>query len=469
MARVRPRARSSARREPVTSFRPPWILGLLCVTFFLAVSDSTIVYAALPSIGVGMAMTESLRWVVVGYLLSSGTLLLLGGRAADRFGQRRVFLLGVASFTAMSLMCGLAASGGVLITARVIQGVGAALMVPSALSILTTTFPEGSPRHRALGVWGSIAGVGATTGLLLGGPITEILGWRAIFLINVPVGLAVLALGPRLLQPDGQRPHGRETLDLPGAVTAALALLFLILGIVEVDRASVARTVGLLATSGLLAAHFLRIERHAARPLVPRRLFRSRSLVAGNLIILAAGVSVDGLLYTFTIMTTQLLDKSAIWFSLAMTVMTTTSLLGIGVGQHLVSRLGARPVAAVGFTLIGLGSMAVRGTSSDALLPALVAGLALFGTGLGACFVAGQIAALTGVVAEDAGLASGLEETTFAIGNALGVAVASTTLLAASNLHTGARTALTATAVVAVFGLLAALFHPGARIGWAHP
>ena len=469
MARVRPRGRSAAYRKADTGFRPRWVPGLLCATFFLAVSDSTIVYAALPSIGVGMAMTESLRWVVVGYLLSSGTLLLLGGRAADRFGQRRVFLVGVALFTAMSLLCGLAASGGVLISARVLQGVGAALMVPAALSILTATFPEGSRRNRALGVWGSIAGVGATTGLLLGGPITETLGWRAIFLINVPVGLAALALGPRLLEPDGRHPDGREPLNLPGAVTAALALLALTLGIVEVDRSSVARTVGLLAAAGLLAWLFLRIERHAARPLVPARLFRSRSLVAGNLIILAAGISVDGLLYTFTIMTQQLLDKSAVWFGLAMTVMTTTSLLGVSVGQHLVSRRGARPVATVGFALIGLGSMAVRGSSPDVLLPALVAGLVLFGAGLGACFVAGQIAALSGVVAEDAGLASGLEETTFAIGNALGVAVASTTLLAASNLHTGARTALSSTAVVAVFGLLVALFHPGARIGTARP
>ena len=466
-------ARSSrsgpAHRPASTTSRRRWILILLCATFFIAVNDSTIVYTALPAIGADLAMTETLRWVVVAYLLSSGTLLLLGGRAADLFGQRTVFLVGVGLFSAMSLLGGLAAAGGVLITARALQGTGAALMVPAALSILMATFPEGSPRNRALGIWGSLAGIGATTGLLVGGPITQTLGWRAIFLINVPVGLAALGLGPRLLQPDGQRSDRAGTLNLPGAVTAALALLLLISGIIEADRANGARTVGLLAAAALLIALFVRIERRAAEPLVPPRLFRSRSLVAGNLVILATGISVDGLLYTFTIVAQQVLGHSAVWFGLAMTVMTVTSFLGVGLGQHLVSRLGARPVAAVGFALIGLGSLVVRDASSDAVLPALLAGLALFGPGLGACFVAGQIAALSGVAPEDAGAASGLEETTFALGNALGVAVASTLILAAPSLHSGTRTALTSTAVVAALGLLAVLLHLGARVGTARP
>jgi EmrB/QacA subfamily drug resistance transporter len=469
MAEARHRGNPPAHHPRGMNARRRWILILLCATFFIAVNDSTIVYTALPSIGGELAMAESLRWVVVAYLLSSGTLLLLGGRSADLFGQRRTFLLGVGLFSAMSLLCGLATSGGVLITARALQGTGAALMVPAALSTLMTTFPEGPSRNRALGIWGSLAGIGATTGLLLGGPITQTLGWRAIFLINVPVGLAALALGPKLLPPDGQRSGRSGTLNLPAAVTAALALLLLTSAIVEVDRASGARTVGLLAAAALLSTLFLRIERHAADPLVPPRLFRSRAVVGGNLIILAAGISVDGLLYTFTIVAQEVLGRSAAWFGLAMTVMTVTSFLGVGLGQHLVSRLGARPVAAVGFALIGFGSLVTRYASSDAELPALLAGLALFGPGLGACFVAGQITALSGVTPGDAGLASGLEETTFAIGNALGVAVASTLILAAPSLHDGTRTALTSTAAVAALGVLAALLHPGARVGVARP
>lgn len=465
---ARPRNNNLARNAPPTTTRPRWILVLLCATFFLAVSDSTIVYTALPSIGSDLAMSETLRWVIVAYLLSSGTLLLLGGRAADRLGQRRVFLWGVGLFTAMSLLCGLAWSGGALIAARALQGTGAAMMVPAALSMVMTAFPEGARRNRALGVWGALAGIGATTGLLLGGPITQLLGWRAVFLINVPIGLTVLALGPRILPSDGARPTRRRTLDLPGAVTATIALLLLISATVDAGRTGGARMVGLLTAGALLLALFSRIERRSAHPLIPLRLFRSPTLVAGNLVILAAGVSVDGLLYAFTVLAQQVLGQTAVWFGLAMTVMTVISFVGVCLGQHLVSRLGARPVAAVGFVLIGIGSVMLAHVADRGGLPMLLAGLAMFGSGLGAAFVAGQIAALTGVADEDAGVASGVEETTFAFGNALGVALASTVILAANNLQIGTRAALITTASIAALGLLASLLRLGAGVGADH-
>ena len=444
-----------------TAGRRWWTLALLCVPFFVVVSDSTTVYTALPSIRDGLSLSEArLQWLVIAYPLTSGALLLLGGRVADIFGRRRTFLWGVAVFTGMSLLSGLAWSSGVLVAARTAQGIGTAIMVPAALSILVVTFADGAERNRALGLWGALGGIGATGGLLLGGPITEILGWRWVFLVNVPVGIVTLVLAPALIERDERSGVRERRLDLPGSVTITLALFALVYAVVAAPSAGWGgpRVLGLLAGVGLLTVLFVRIERRTPDPLVPLRLFRSRSLVGGNLLVLAAGMSVDGLLFTVTMLTQQVWGYSATRFGLAMTVMTVTSFVGVAAGQHSVSRFGVRAVAVGGFTLIGIGSTVLTQVPSDGTrVGTLLIGLVLFGPGMGAAFVAGQIAALAGVNERDAGLAAGVEETTFAVGGAVGVAVFSSIALSRTDLMTGSRSAFVAAVVVASVGVVAAV------------
>lgn len=412
-----------ASRPPTTPAqgrRRRWALILLCAAFFLVVSDSTIVYTALPAVREGLAVPDGqLQWVVVAYMLTSGVLLLPGGRTADLFGRRRMFLVGVLLFSAMSLLSGLAWSPAVLIAARMAQGVGVAIMVPAALSIVVVAFPDGADRNRALGVWGALAGIGATGGLLLGGPITELLGWRWVFLVNVPVGATIAVLSPLVLPSDADQPRG---------------------------------PLGRLTGPG--------------QPLVPLRLFRSRTLVGGNLVILAAGVSVDGLLFTVTLLTQQVLGYSATSFGLALTVMTATSFVGVAVGQRLVSRFGVRPVAASGLVLIAVGAASLSLVApGDPFIGPLGVGLALFGPGMGAAFVAGQVAALSGVPSQDAGIASGVEETTFAVGGAIGVVAASRLALSGPDLLSGSQAAFVGVAAVAVLGLVATVGLVGGDVG----
>lgn len=448
--------RAGRRRPPL---RRRWTLVLVSAAFLVVVSDSTIVYTALPSIARGLGAPPAvLHWVVVIYLLTSGGLLLLGGRLADLVGRRRVFLGGMALFTVMSLVAGSAWSPGVLIAARTVQGIGAAAMVPAALSIVTVTFPEGEERNRALGVWGALAGIGATAGLLLGGPITSLMGWRWIFLLNVPVGIVVLAVGPWSLA-WLQETRGRaRRFDVAGAATSTLAMLALVHAVVEVPRRGFGVwTVGPLLVAVVVGTCFVHLEAHVSDPLVPLRLFRSRFLVGGNLVILAAGMSVDGLLFTFTLVAQGPLGYSPVAFGLVTAVMTAASFVGVVAGQQLVTRLGVRPIATSGLALVAAGSLVLTrvDTATDPLGVILV-GLLLFGPGMGAAFVAGQIAALTGVAPDDAGLASGVEETTFAIGSALGVAIASSVIAAAGTLE-GASQAFLATALVAALGLVAGI------------
>ena len=436
-----------------------WALTLLCAAFFLVVSDSTIVYTALPSIEEGVGFSPGrVHWVIIAYALTTGGFLLLGGRAADLLGRRRVFLAGVGTFTGASLLCGLAWSGGVLIGARVVEGLGAAFMVPAALSILMAIFPDGADRNRALGVWGALGGIGATAGLLLGGPLTDVLGWRWIFLVNVPVGLAVLALGSRALPGTGRhRRPGR--FDAGGAVTITLALLALVYALVEAPGAgwTSARSIALFAVAIALAGSFVLIEMRTPAPLVPLRLFRSPTLVGGNLVILTAGMAVDGLLFTFTLFAQQVLGYSAVQFALAMAVMTATSFVGVIAGQRLVTRAGPRGTAVCGMSLVGIGSLLLIEVTADAPVSVVVlVGLMVFGAGLGAAFVAGQIAALSCVADDDGGVASGIEETTFALGSAFGVAALATIASTQPGAAAGARAAFGGAAVVAALGLGAA-------------
>ena len=460
MMSEQPPARGRKARETDPGSHRGWGLVVLCAAFFVVVSDSTIVYTALPAIERDLEFSPGrVQWVIIVYALTSGGLLLLGGRCADLLGHRRVFIAGVGAFTGASLLCGLAWSSGVLVAARVIEGLGAAVMVPAALSLLMRTFPEGAERNKALGVWGSLGGIGATAGLLLGGPLTEGLGWPWIFFLNIPVGGAVLALAPRLL-PDSRDPRHLSSLDIPGALTITLALLTLIYAVVEAPDVgwTAARTVALLGVAVALAGLFVLVERRATAPLVPLRIFRSRTLVGGNLVVLTAGMAVDGVLFTFTLFAQQVLGYSAVRFALAMAVMTVTSFVGVFVGQSLVTRVGPQRVAVAGMTLIGLGSVLLaQGTAGEAFIGVLILGLLVFGAGLGAAFVAAQIAALTGVAERDAGLASGVEETTFSIGNALGVALLSTIAISQPGPLTGTRVAFAGAAVIATLGGVAAL------------
>src|SRR4051794_10587541 len=411
-------------------------LALLCVAFFMVILDSAIVVVALPSIGGDLGFSEGdLQWVLSAYLLSFGGLLLLGGRAADLLGRRRVFMVGTALFAVASLACGLAVSVPTLIAARVVQGMAAAIMTPTALSILTTTFEEGAERNKALGIWGAIGGVGATAAWLVGGPITDGLGWEWIFFLNVPVALSVVALSPVLLRESRDRARPRE-FDVAGGRTAPAALVTLVYAVVEAPVAGWAsgQTLGLIALSAALFALFARIESRSQAPLAPLRVFRSRALVGGNVVLFALGMLAFGMPFILTQYAQGVLHYSALEFGLASVVMPVTAALGSITGQVIATKGGLRAITATGMALTGLGCLLLSQVSVDgSYLGDIFFGLLVFGPGLGATYVAGTIASLAGVADADAGLASGLNNSSFQIGGAVGVAILST--VAVSDAH----------------------------------
>jgi EmrB/QacA subfamily drug resistance transporter len=458
-----------------------WVLALLGTAFFMVILDGTIVYVALPDIKAALGFSAGgVQWVMSAYLLSFGGLLLLGGRAADLLGRRRMFIVGVSLFAASSLLCGLVWSADALVAARIVQGIAAAIMAPTALSLVMTTFEEGPERNRALGVWGGIGGVGATAGLLIGGPITEGLGWEWIFLLNVPVGLGVLALSPVLLRESRDR-TGRRTFDVAGAVTITAALVLLVYAVAEAPEAgwTGASTLGLFAVSFALVALFVLIETRSASPLVPLRVFGSREVVGGNLVLLTAGMTIDGVLFILTLYAQQVLGYSALQFGLMVSVMTAMSTVGAIAGQAIVTRVGFRPVASVGMVLLGAGCLLLSQLSVEgSFLGDLLFGLLIFGTGLGAAFVASQIAALAGVSGGESGLAAGLADTSFTIGGALGLAILSSVAVFRSEevlasagqqgppvlaMAEGLQSAIVVGAGFAVLGLLVALVLFGRR------
>jgi len=455
---------------PTTSEPDPrrWkALALLCTAFFMVILDSAIVVVALPSIGADLSFAPSdLQWVLSAYLLSFGGLLLLGGRAADLLGRRRVFMTGTALFALASLACGLAGSVDALVAARVVQGMAAAIMTPTALSIVTTTFAEGAERNKALGIWAAIGGVGATAAWLVGGPITDGLGWEWIFFINVPVALAVVALSPVLLRESRDSEHGRQ-FDFAGAATITAALVALVYAVVEAPKAGWAsgQTLGLLAASAVLIALFVAIEARSAAPLAPLRVFRSRALVGGNLVLLALGMLAFGMPFILTQYAQDVLHYSALEFGLASVVMPVTAALGSITGQALATRGGIRPVATAGLVLTALGCLFLTQVSVDgSYFGDIFFGLLLFGPGLGATYVAGSIGSLAGVTEADAGLASGLNNSSFQIGGAIGVAIVSTVAVSQADgsnplaaLTNGFQSAFATAIIFAAVGLLAAV------------
>jgi EmrB/QacA subfamily drug resistance transporter len=443
-------------------------LALLCTAFFMVILDSAIVVVALPSIDGDLGFsTGDLQWVLSAYLLSFGGLLLLGGRAADLLGRRRVFMVGTGLFALASLGCGFAGSETALIAARVVQGVAAAIMTPTALSILTTTFEEGAERNKALGVWAVIGGVGATAAWLVGGPITDGLGWEWIFFINVPVALGVVALSPVLLQESQDRGRRRQ-FDVAGALTITAALVALVYAVVEAPETGWAdgQTLGLFGLSAALVALFAWIESRSAAPLAPLRMFRSRALVAGNLVLLALGMLAFGMPFTLTQYAQQVLDWSPVEFGLASAVMPVTAALGSTTGQAIATKTGRlRPIVAASMALTGLGCLLLTQVSVDgSYLGDIFFGLLIFGPGLGAGYVAGSIASLAGVPESEAGLASGLNNTSFQIGGAVGVAIVSSVAISQADgaeplaaLTNGYQSAFTAAIAFTALGLVALL------------
>ena len=412
-----------------------WALALLCGAFFMVVLDATIVFVALPSIQADLGFSEQgLQWVLSAYALTFGGLLLLGGRAADLLGRRRLFMTGVLLFTVASLMCGLAWSPAALIAARVVQGIGAAIMTPTALSIISTTFPEGAERNKALGIWGALGGIGATAAWLIGGPLVDGPGWEWIFFINIPLGLAALALSPRLLG-ESRAALTRRSYDPAGALTITGALVLLVYALVEAPDVGWgdAQTILLLAGSAVLFSAFALIESRHRAPLLPLRFLRSRTLVGANLVMLLAGSVAFGLPFVLTLYAQQVLGYSALKFGVSSVVLAVAVTVGAIVAQAAVLKVGFRPVAATGMALMGAGSLLLTQVSvGGSYFGDIFFGLLVVGPGIGFAFVTATVAALAGVAEHESGLASGLSNTALQIGGALGVAIVSTVAVSRS-------------------------------------
>ncbi|TDD64541.1 DHA2 family efflux MFS transporter permease subunit [Jiangella aurantiaca] len=449
-------------------------LALLGTAFFMVILDATIVLTAIPSIQDDLDLdVAGVQWVLTGYVITFGGLMLFFGRVADLVGRRGVFLAGVALFVVSSLLCGIAWDGWVLLAARAVQGVSAAIMAPTALSIVVSVFRDPAERNQALGVWGALGGIGATAGLLLGGVITSGISWEWIFYINVPIGVAIFLLVPALINETKQRVAVRK-FDAAGAISITAALVLLIYAIInapEVGWGSTG-TIFQLAAAAVLIALFLVIESRSSAPLVPLRIFKIRNLTAGNLTILAVGLTVDGMLFPLTIYVQEVLDYSALQFGLTSAVMTVMSIVGAFAGQAAVTRLGLRPIAVPALLLIAVGTALLITVSADGTFWAdLFWGLLIFGPGMGAAFVASQIAALDGVAEEESGLAAGLVDTSFNIGSALGIAIVTSVALSVAGdattddpkvaLTEGLQSAFLVATVFAVLGLLAAFLLPG--------
>jgi EmrB/QacA subfamily drug resistance transporter len=417
-------------------------LILLCVAQFVVVLDASIVNVALPSIGRGLHFSEqNLPWIVNAYVIAFGGFLLLGGRAADLLGRRRVFMAGLLVVAGASLAAGFAATQGELIAARAAQGLGAAIISPSALSIVTGMFSDGAERNKALGAWGAVAGSAGAVGVLLGGVLTQGLGWEWVLWVNVPVSLIALALTPGLI-PESRSEETTRHFDAAGAVTVTAGLSLLAYALLDASSAGwgSTKTVGLLAVSVLLLAAFVLIELRSKAPLVPFRIFRNRTLTGANVVGILLGGSLFSMFFFISLYMQQVLGWSAIHTGLAYLPLAVTIVVAAGLGGQLVTRFGFKPVLAGGMLLISLGlvwfsRVSVGGNLvGDILGPSLLAA-----AGLGFGFVTSTIAAVSGVKDREQGLASGLINTSQQIGGALGLAVLSTVATTRTNnlLHSG--------------------------------
>jgi EmrB/QacA subfamily drug resistance transporter len=416
------------------------VLGLLCTAQFVLVLDVTIVAVALPSLREGLGFSATgLQWVISAYVLAFAGFLLLGGRAADLWGRRRLFMAGLATFAGASAWCGLARASWELVAARAVQGAGAAVVAPAALSLLTTTFTEGAGRERALGVWTAAAAGGGATGFLLGGVVTQTLGWRAVFLVNVPVGLLGLLLSPVLLAEGPRSPAPR--LDLPGAVTLAGAMSSLVYALSRVERVGPGSpgTWLPLAAAALLGGLFVARERRTAHPLIPLEVLRVRGLAVASLVaMLLTAVTTPGALFSILYIQ-DLLGYPPTLAGVTIAPFSVAVVAGSLAGARLVAagRLGAGRAMAAGLLVVGLGAAALSTMDASGGLPApMVAGFVLSGLGLGVASVASTAMGMAAVPAQRQGLASGLLNTAAQVGTALGLAV----LVTVASARTGALT-----------------------------
>jgi EmrB/QacA subfamily drug resistance transporter len=438
---------------------------------FMVVLDISIVNVALPSIKTDLHFSqESLQWVITAYAIFFGGFLLLGGRLADLLGRRRLFMAGLLVFTISSLLNGLAWSEGSLIVFRSLQGLGAAMMSPAALSILTTTFQEGRERNRALGIWGAVAGSGGAVGVLLGGVLTSAFSWPWIFFVNVPIGVAVIAVSPWLIR-ESRADLPNRYFDLAGAATITSGLMLLVYGMTRAAQRGwgSSATIGLLTASGVLVVSFFVIESRSKAPLLPLRILRLRTLAGSNLSALITTGAVFSQFFLLTLYMQQVLHYSALKTGVAYIGLTLTTIALSAVSQALVTRLGVRKVLPVGLALAAVAlvlyaQLPVHGHYVRNLLP----GFIISGLGLAFAFIPMSIGALTGVRQADAGIASGLISTTQQVGGAIGVAAATTIATTATSNYVdshGLASAVNGTALVHGFQIAFYALAAGAAVG----
>jgi EmrB/QacA subfamily drug resistance transporter len=456
----------------VTSDRRKWLaLALLSVVQFMVVLDIAIVNVALPSIQVDLGFSEqNLQWVISAYALVFGGFLLLGGRAADLLGRRRIFLVGITLFTVASLLAGLAWSEASLISARALQGLGAAVITPAALSILSTTFVEGRERNIALGVWGAVGGFGAAAGVLLGGILTDLLSWSWIFFVNVPVGVTAFALAPFLLRES--RDARVKSFDALGAVlvTGGLSLLVYAITRAGQDGWLAGTTLGFFAPSVALLVGFVLWELRHREPLMRLGILKIKTVSGANVAGFILGTATFSMFLMLTLYMQQVLGYSPLKTGVGYLAVAGGAIFTSAIAAQLVTRIGVKPVLVIGMTSLTAGlvyftQVSVGGSYLGDLLP----GFLLVAVGLGFSFVPISIAALAGVQAHEAGLASGLINTSQQIGGALGIAALSTIATSrtsnaladgsthASALVTGFHGAFVAGVIIAAIGIVAAL------------
>jgi EmrB/QacA subfamily drug resistance transporter len=403
--------------------------AVLAVSYFMTIVDLAIVNVALPTIGRKLHFSETnLQWVVTAYALTFGGFLLLGGRAADLLGRRRIMMIGLAIFTAASLACGLATTDWFLILMRGVQGLGAAIVLPAALSIVMNMFPEGAERNKALGAWGAVAASGGTVGLILGGLLTRFLGWEYIFFLNVPIGAAALVLARRIV-PESRLETTRRRYDPFGAVMITAGLLVAVYALSQAPQHGwgSGRTISLLAAAAVLVVAFLAIETRVDAPLLPLRIFRLPTVAGANAVSLLLGGSFFAYIFVGTLYMQQVLRYSALQTGLAWLAASVTSVALAGVSQALVTRVSAKLVMAVGMGLIGGGILwTTAAPVHGRFWPDLAGPFFVVGAGTAFAFIPVSIAALAGIAEKEAGLASGLLNTSQQIGGAIGVAIAST-------------------------------------------
>jgi EmrB/QacA subfamily drug resistance transporter len=419
--------------------RRRWIaLYVLCLGTLMIVLDTTIVNVALPSIRTDLGFSEtSLAWVVNAYLLTFGGFLLLGGRLGDLYGHRRMFLIGITLFTLASLACGLATTEGFLVTARAIQGLGGAIVSAVSLSLIMTLFTEPAERAKAMGVFGFVAAGGGTIGVLLGGILTDKLNWHWIFLVNIPVGVAVFALC-RVLLPGGRGQAAAARLDIAGAVTVTASLMLAVYAIVNGNQAgwTSGQTLGLLAAAAVLMALFLFIEARVRAPLVPLSLFRLRNVATANVVGVLWAAAMFAWFFLSALYLQRVLGYSPLQVGLAF--LPTSLIMGafsIGLSAKLVLRFGIRPPLVAGLSLASVGLLLfVRAPVDGSFVSNVLPSMILLGCGAGMAFNPLLLAAMSDVEPSEAGLASGVVNTAFMMGGALGLAVLAS--LAASRTDT---------------------------------